>query len=119
MPNYHRGPTTVIGALLLGANVGALQAQEFHAERLLTEYQQNPVGIDARAPRLSWQMHAARRGSAQSAYELRVATDSASLTRSPFWASGKVTTAASVLRPYGGPALKSGGRYYWQVRVWD
>ena len=47
-------------------------AQGFHVERLRTEYATNPIGIDETAPRMSWMLHADRRGS-QSAYELRVA----------------------------------------------
>jgi alpha-L-rhamnosidase len=96
-----------------------LRAQDLHVEALRTEYQQNPIGIDVRVPRLSWRLHAVRRGTMQSAYELRVANDSASLGRAPSWSSGKVTSPASILRPYGGPAVRSGARYYWQVRVWD
>jgi alpha-L-rhamnosidase len=112
----------VLGTIALvsqHAVVTPVRAQDFHVEALKTEYQQNPVGIDVRAPRLSWRIHAVRRGTMQSAYELRVATDSASLQRSPVWASGKVASASSILRPYGGPALRSGARYHWQVRVWD
>src|SRR5205814_4103651 len=32
---------------------------------------------------------------------------------------GRLQSASSILRPYGGPAPHSGMRYYWQVRVWD
>src|SRR5207249_4305374 len=41
------------------------------------------------------------------------------LERHPLWDSGKVASDASIHRVYGGPALESGQRYYWQVRVWD
>ena len=101
------------------AAAAPLAAQSVRVEAMKTEYQQNPVGIDVRAPRLSWRMQSVRRGTMQSAYQLRVAIDSLSLPRTPFWDSGKVPSAASILRPYGGPALRSGTRYYWQVRVWD
>jgi alpha-L-rhamnosidase len=101
------------------AVAASLCAQEIRVEGLRTEYQQSPVGIGARAPRMSWRMHAARRGTMQSAYQLRVGTDSVSLQRTPLWDSGRLQSAASILRPYGGPALRSGTRYYWQVRVWD
>jgi len=37
-------------------------AQEFHVERLRTEYATNPIGIDESAPRMSWMLHATRRG---------------------------------------------------------
>src|SRR5678816_4657847 len=67
------------------ARADPLRAQSLHVEALETEYQRNPIGIDARTPRLSWRIHAVRRGTMQSAYELRVAMDSASLQRSPLW----------------------------------
>ena len=87
---------------------------------LRTEYKVNPVGIDAITPRLAWRLQATRRAVAQSAYEIRVAAAERDLTgRRPLWNSGRVASGDSVQRPYGGPALTSGGRYYWQVRVWD
>ena len=88
-------------------------------EGLRTEYATNPIGIDERAPRLSWRIAAARRGTMQRAYEIRVAADSASLSRAPLWSTRRVESDASVFIPYGGPALASGRRYWWQVRVWD
>ena len=51
----------------------------------------NPIGIDEPAPRLSWMLHAERRGTMQSAYEMRVApTSAATLRATPLWSSGKV-----------------------------
>jgi alpha-L-rhamnosidase len=55
----------------------------------------------------------------QQAYELLVSVDSTELQKNPLWQSGKVSSPASILRPYAGPPLRSGTRYYWQVRVWD
>jgi alpha-L-rhamnosidase len=101
------------------ALVRPLDAQLLRVEPMKTEYRQNPVGIDVRAPRLSWRIEAQRRGTMQSAYQVRVATDTVSLTRAPLWDSGKIPSESSILRPYGGPATHSGTRYYWQVRVWD
>jgi alpha-L-rhamnosidase len=96
-----------------------VNAQILRVEGLKTEYQQNPIGIDVRAPRLSWRIQADRRGTIQSAYQIRVATDSGALARAPLWDSGKVPSGSSIFRPYGGPATRSGTRYYWQVRAWD
>jgi len=96
-----------------------LGAQTLRVEALRAEYQQNPVGIDVRAPRLSWRIQSERRGAMQSAYQLRVATDSTSLARAPLWDSGKISSESSTFRPYGGPSTRSATRYYWQVRVWD
>jgi alpha-L-rhamnosidase len=122
MPTNRRRPNAIclIAVIALASRAATpLRAQDLHAEALRTEYQQNPIGIDVQSPRLSWRVHAVRRGTMQTAYEIRVATNSASLQRTPLWTSGKVTSAASVLRPYGGPAVRSATRYYWQVRVWD
>jgi alpha-L-rhamnosidase len=95
------------------------QATSFHLERLRTEYTTNPIGIDEPAPRLSWILHADRRGTTQTAYEIRVATNASELTRKPTWNSGRIASDESVNRVYGGPALTPGQRYHWQVRAWD
>jgi alpha-L-rhamnosidase len=88
---------------------------------LRTEYKENPLGIDARQPRLSWRIEAEGRGVVQSAYEVRVAQSERELRSkgARVWESGKVGSDESTQRVYGGPALESGRRYYWQVRVWD
>src|SRR5258706_2768693 len=97
----------------------SVRAQTLRVEGLKTEYQQNPIGIDVRAPRLSWRIDTDRRGTMQTAYQIRVATDSGSLARAPLWDSGKVPSGSSIFRPYGGTATRSGTRYYWRVRAWD
>ena len=108
----------VAATLALSPQRAAGQAQGFHLERLRTEHATNPVGIDEPAPRLSWTLHSARRGTRQTAYEIRVASHADSFA-TPLWTSGRVSSAESVLRPYGGPALRPGRRYHWQVRAWD
>jgi alpha-L-rhamnosidase len=105
-------------AVLIAAATQVASAQDFHVEGLRTEYAVNPVGIDARTPRLSWRLHATRRGTTQGAYEIQVALDSGAMNR-PLWTSGRVASPASILRPYGGPPLQSSTRYYWRVRAWD
>jgi alpha-L-rhamnosidase len=88
---------------------------------LRAEYQQNPLGIDARRPRLSWQLQSPARGVMQAAYQIRVALGERDLRAGSklVWDSGRVQSDESAHREYGGPALESGRRYYWQVRVWD
>ncbi len=88
---------------------------------LRTEYKENPLGIDARKPRFSWQLRSGARGVTQSAYEIRVArTERGARGGSDrTWTSGRVASEESIHRPYDGPPLQSGRRYYWQVRVWD
>src|ERR1044071_1657871 len=120
MPCHLLAATAVL--VLAHAPVARLQGPAAQAPRvdgLRTGYQTNPVGIDQLVPRLSWRLESTRRGTTQRAYQIRVALDPAALRRSPLWDSGKIASAASILRPYSGPALGSATRYYWQVRVWD
>ncbi len=107
--------------LLISVIVLPLQAQKLAVTDLTCEYQTNPLGLDVAQPRVSWKLTAGTRGTLQTAYELRVGTDSKGLTRGQniAWQSGKVSSAQSVLVAYKGPALKSRQIYFWQVRVWD
>jgi alpha-L-rhamnosidase len=87
---------------------------------LRCEYETNPLGIDARAPRLSWQIRSDARGVVQSAYEVQVASDAKALAAGrATWDSGRVASAQSVHVPYAGPPLASSRRYFWRVRAWD
>ncbi|MBN1936862.1 MAG: alpha-L-rhamnosidase N-terminal domain-containing protein, partial [Anaerolineae bacterium] len=80
---------------------------------LKCEYKINPLGINVVRPRLNWQLQADGRGVAQTTYQVRVASGDA-----PLWDSGRVESGQSIHVPYGGPALISGQRCEWQVRVW-
>ena len=84
---------------------------------LQTENLSNPLCLDSKAPRLSWQLLSSDRNELQTAYEIRVSERSDN--KDPFWNSGKVTSGQSVQVVYTGPELRSAKRYYWQVRIWD
>jgi alpha-L-rhamnosidase len=88
---------------------------------LRTEYKENPLGIDARRPRLSWQLRSGRRHVRQTAYHVRVAAAESDLrsARRLVWDSGRVESDRSIHCAYDGTPLRSGQRYFWQVRVWD
>ena len=80
---------------------------------LRCEYHTDPLGIDVPDPRLFWTLDApARRGARQTAYQIQ-ADDGA------LWDTGKVQSSQSTHVPYAGPALTSGQRVTWRVRVWD
>src|SRR3989442_13068772 len=83
---------------------------------LRTEYKENPLGIDARMPRLSWRLQPGSRGVTQSAYEVRVARSERGVRggSDSVWSSGRVASDESTQRVYEGPPLQSGRRYYWQ-----
>lgn len=90
-------------------------------QNLLTENLQNPFGIDVASPRFSWQLAGDKRGIRQSAYEIRVGINTATLPKGKniVWGTGKVLSDSSVHVTYTGAALQSNQKYYWQVRVWD
>ncbi|MGC4038300.1 MAG: glycoside hydrolase family 78 protein [Chitinophagaceae bacterium] len=83
-------------------------------ESLLTENLSNPIGIDVKQPRFSWQLSSAKRNITQTAYEIKLNDG-----KTPFWNSGRINTDQSVHVKYNGPALQSGKKYNWSVRVWD
>ncbi len=88
---------------------------------LRTEYKNNPVGIDVLQPRLSWIIQAIERGFVQNACQIQAAETIENLQKgkSLLWDSGKVQSDQSIQVLYVGPALKSGQRVYWRVRIWD
>ncbi|MCP5114789.1 MAG: alpha-L-rhamnosidase, partial [bacterium] len=81
---------------------------------LRSEYKTNPVGIDARQPRLSWQLRSDERGAVQKAYQIQVTAGGDTV-----WDTGRVDSDQSIHVPYTGPALASAQRYSWRVRIWD
>jgi len=88
---------------------------------LACEQECNPVGIDCTQPCFSWRLQSDERETTQTAYQLIVATSEGKLTEgaADVWNSGKVTSAQSVLVPFGGNALASATTYYWRIRSWD
>ncbi len=88
---------------------------------LVCEYHTNPIGIDVEKPRFSWQLKSDQKNVSQSAYEIRVFDSSKDINKKGklIWSSEKVSSDKSVNIEYGGPALKSMKRAYWQVRIWD
>jgi alpha-L-rhamnosidase len=96
-------------------------AQTLKVVNPVCEYQSNPLGIDVTTPRFSWQLVSTKNNVLQTAYEIRVGADAASVAKGQklVWESGKTASAQSLHVPYGGPALKSKQRLFWQVRVTD
>jgi hypothetical protein len=85
---------------------------------LETDAAAEPLGIDDRAPRLSWRLESTRRAVAQSSYRLLVASRPELLRdgRGDVWDSGEIASAQP-WAIYAGKPLVSRTRYYWTVRV--
>ncbi|WP_239616544.1 family 78 glycoside hydrolase catalytic domain [Cohnella mopanensis] len=83
---------------------------------LRTEYLDNPIGLDAKSPRLTWKINCDERNVIQSAYQVQ-----ASATKGfeqVVWDSGQIADGSQRIS-YGGPEPKSMERIYWRVKVWD
>ena len=100
-------------ALAVAAEAGPKPA----AGKLLTEYLENPLGIDVTEPRFSWQFDQDIRGASQSAYQIQVADSQSG--QANVWDSGKVASSQTVNVPLPDKRLVSGMRYHWRVKVWD
>ena len=105
--------------LSVSANSQKAPASPLKIVGLRTEYKENPMGIDTREPRFSWQMQSDRRGVAQSAYQIIVTRAASEMRNLPVWDTGKVNSDESIQHAYNGQPLQSGQRYEWRVRVWD
>jgi alpha-L-rhamnosidase len=94
---------------------------DVHVRYLRCEYRVNPIGIDAKHPRFSWEVEADRRAVKQSAYQLLIASDSNLLNEEEAdrWNSGKVNSDAAFSISYRGQELRSGEQSFWKVRIWD
>ena len=89
--------------------------------KLLTENRENPIGLDTGKPRFTWIMSSDKRNVNQSAYQIKVAESESNLKKGAdlVWNSEMIKSDQSVHVVYNGEELKSGQRYYWQVKVWD
>lgn len=105
---------------LLTIQASTCLAQKLSVSDLSVEHLDNPLSVDAPAPRLSWKITSTLKNTLQTAYDIRVGTDKSGLTsgKGIVW-QGSAKSDKSVLVPYEGPALQSKTRYYWQVRVKD
>jgi len=88
---------------------------------LRCEYLVAPETIDTPAPRLSWRLESERRGAAQMAWQIRVASTAEKLARgeADLWDSGRVAGTETNQVAYAGRALGSRAECFRQVQVWD
>ena len=110
-------------ALLLVPQTG-LHAVEVRGLRC--EYRENPLGVNAVKPRLSWIIEPGGqktevRGQKQTAYQVLVASTPELLAKDKgdLWDSGKLVSDQSTLVEYAGRSLESRLCCHWKVRIWD
>lgn len=87
---------------------------------LRCEALENPIGIDAKAPRFSWRVLApGQRDIVQTTYRVIVASSPTILAQNQgdIWDSGEVASDASHWIQFAGQPLESNRYYYWKVHV--
>ena len=91
------------------------------AINFLCEYSSNPIGLDEKKPRFSWEVEVNDQGKFQSAYQILVASSREKIQNNngDIWNSGKVKSEQSVNNVYEGKPLESGEKYFWKVKIWD
>ncbi len=95
-----------------------LTFSQVSVSKLRCENLVDPLGIDLLKPRLSWQLTSVSSNVMQTAYEVRLSLDS-TFSNNLAWSSGRVQSDQSLYISYGGPALQSAKKYFWQAKVWD
>jgi alpha-L-rhamnosidase len=99
-----------------------LSLQQFYAQVSVTnlrcEMLVDPLGIDIKQPRLSWQLKSDQRNVQQSAYEIIVSSSKEKLSKhdGDVWNSGKINSSQSIHIKYAGKVLQSGKEYFWKVK---
>jgi alpha-L-rhamnosidase len=106
--------------LFLISSAAGRGGMEENVSRLQCEHLVDPIGIDAKHPRLSWQStDEGKRGARQTAYRLFLGTDSLGVAKGNQvqWSSGKVISSSNLVTVRG-VSLKPFTRYYWRVELW-
>jgi alpha-L-rhamnosidase len=113
--------TGIVLLVALGSCSDADVTGLIHPEHLRCEYRVDPLGINTKAPRFSWELSSEVRGQFQGAYEILVSDDPEDLgyDRGNMWSTGRVQAADNIQVGYEGNTLQPATRYYWKVRVWD
>ena len=113
--------TGLIITLLLLSH--SLFSQQLAIGKLSCEYLYNPIGIDIKSPRLSWQIVAdtLTNNILQKSYRIQVSKNDSIFSDEAIlvWDTKKINSQQSVQINYLGKELKPKTRYYWRVKVWD
>ncbi len=99
---------------LMFLSFSILSFGQVQVNNLTVENLSNPIGVDVKNPRFSWQLNSTKHNVKQTAYEIELKQG-----KNNIWTSGKVTSESSLFNKYAGAALQSNSQYQWQVRIWD
>ncbi len=109
-----------LSLILIACCLGFFARAAVSVYDLKTEQMNNPLGIDAMYPRLSWKITSDKNNLMQTAYQIWVSSSPEELAKDKgdLWNSGKVNSDQSILVAYAGVRLKTNQRCYWKVKVY-
>ncbi len=119
--NLHMRPSLPQSAAVSARETSCYLSQGRQIKALTCECLKNPIGVEAVAPRLSWQLEDDKRNQAQTAYRLLVASSQAALDRNEgdLWDTGKIVSDQSTLIEYAGRKHCSRQYCCWKVKAWN
>ena len=86
-------------------------------KKLRCDNKNNPIGIDSKVVKISWQLESSNRNVKQLAYQLQVAKDREFKTI--VFDSQKVETDQSLYIPINSFSYSRETRYFYRVKAWD
>src|SRR5690349_15779993 len=108
----------IVTILVLLFSVQQISAQ-VTVQNLRCEMRVNPFGIEAKQPRLSWQLQSNLRNVVQTNYQILISSSPQNLqqNKGDVWKSAVINSNQSLHVPYNGAALQPGKKYFWKVIV--
>ncbi|QNA45691.1 family 78 glycoside hydrolase catalytic domain [Lacibacter sediminis] len=108
----------IVTILVLLLSVQQISAQ-VTVQNLRCEMRVNPLGIEAKQPRLSWQLQSILRNVVQTSYQVIVSSSVQNLqqNKGDVWKSAVINRNQSLHVQYNGAALQPGKKYFWKVIV--
>ena len=112
----------IFNAILCLCTAGLFCAAQSNATAEIYDLRCNnivdPLGVEKVL--LSWKINSERPGMSQSGWQVQIAESEAKLSEGEMlWDSGKVTGSQMFDISPDRSLFKSGGSYWWRVRVWD
>ena len=79
----------------------------------------DPLGVEVKQPRFSWQIMSGQRNVQQTVYQIFVSSSEEKLNKDDgdVWNSGKQNSSQSIHISYAGKPLQSATKYFWKVKV--
>ena len=87
----------------------------YEISRVTCEHMENPVSIDIKKPRFSWEVSSEQNDVYQSAYQIIVKKETGELV----WDSGKTECDHTIEVYYQGEMLVSAQKYFYQIISWN